>query len=482
MLMPISVFSIGLIENFEWLEPNNRVEIVIGEPYQLHFSCSDNRFLFTNDYASSWVHIDFEGGQHVVSSPTGYSIDNKGVITGLAVGSYAIHPTGWIQAKSGVDKWLNISVVSERSETEPNNTFDTANDVYTKIRFGLHNTTDIDFFKFTNSSLKWGDNVTFKIHYYGSKEEPFGYKWATFCGTEKIGSGSLVRQDQECKALVTSEKTVYLEVYYDQSRSQYFNNGEEFVVEMYINGELVQPNNNNEETDNEVYVDLGLPSGLLWATCNLGSESKFVAGDKYSWGETSTKSFYEGGNYKWFVDFPDKYSTTNQGSYVDNKAVLDKEDDAAYVILGEGWRIPTVEDWKELREYCTWSKRIDSFTDYKWVSVGTASNGNSIYLPVTGVGEGGGDNVFGLYWTSSLYPDDDLQAYIYICAWESYGFSSRYRYEGYNIRPVYDPNYTSIRTITDTDKSSTSKKYVRNGQIVIERNGKKYSTTGIELK
>ena len=116
---------------------------------------------------------------------------------------------------------LMITVVSERSETEPNNTFDTANDIYTKIRFGLYNTSDIDFFRFTNSNLKWGDNVTFKIHYYGSRENPFGYKWSTFCGTDMIGSGSLISQDQECKALVTSGNTVYLEVYYDQSRSQY---------------------------------------------------------------------------------------------------------------------------------------------------------------------------------------------------------------------------------------------------------------------
>ena len=83
---------------------------------------------------------------------------------------------------------------------------------------------------------------------------------------------------------------------------------------------------------------------------------------------------------------------------------------------------------------------------------------------------------------SSLDLDDDLQAYFVISSMGGNISSTGDRYEGYNIRPVYDPNYTSIRTITDTDKSSTSKKYVRNGQIVIERNGKKYSTTGIELK
>ena len=236
VIMPLAAKALNMISDFEWLEPNNRIELVVGEPYQLKFNCSDNSLPFTSVYADYWVHYDFEGGQHVVSAPTGYSIDNKGVITGLVAGSYAIKFTGWIQPKNGVDKVLMITVVSERSETESNNTMDTANDINNKIRFGLYNTSDIDFFKFTNNSLKFGDYVTFKIHYYGSRETPFGYKWSTFCGTDMVGSGSLISQDQECNALVTYSNTVYLEVYYDQSRSEYFNYGEEFVVEVYING------------------------------------------------------------------------------------------------------------------------------------------------------------------------------------------------------------------------------------------------------
>ncbi len=235
-LLPISTFAQGLINNFEWLEPNNRVEVVVGESHQLKFNCSDNSLPFTMDYADSWVHYDFSGGQHVVISPTGYSIDEKGVITGLIPGSYAIKFTGWIQPKSGADKWLYITVVSERSETESNNTLDTANDINTKIRFGLYNISDVDYFKYTNNNLKYGDNVTFKIHYYGTRTNPFGYKWATFCGANMVGGGSLSSQDQMCKALVTSGNTVYLEVYFDQSRSSYFNYGEEFVAEVYING------------------------------------------------------------------------------------------------------------------------------------------------------------------------------------------------------------------------------------------------------
>jgi hypothetical protein len=200
MLISISTFAQEYVSDFEWLEANNKVEVVIGEPYQLKFLCSDNSKPFTSDYADSWVHYDFAGGQHVVSSPAGYSIDNKGVITGLVAGSYAIKFIGWIQPKTGADRWLYITVVSERSETESNNTFDTANDITNKIRFGLYNISDIDYFKYTNDNLKWGDIVSFKIYYKGARENPFGYKWATFCGGDMVGGGSLICQDQECKA------------------------------------------------------------------------------------------------------------------------------------------------------------------------------------------------------------------------------------------------------------------------------------------
>ena len=77
LLMPLSTFALSLVENFEWLEPNNEVEIVVGKPYQLKFSCSDNSLPFTNSYASSWNHYDFAGGQHMVDNPTGYSIDEN---------------------------------------------------------------------------------------------------------------------------------------------------------------------------------------------------------------------------------------------------------------------------------------------------------------------------------------------------------------------------------------------------------------------
>ena len=246
--------SDDLVWDFEWLEPDNKIEIVVGEPYQLKYTCSTNYSkVFSSEYASNWVHYDYNNGQSALLTPEAYTISESGVITGLTPGSYGMKCTGLIQAKSGAERRLNITIVSERSEKESNNTLDTANDIMSKIRFGLYNASDVDYFRYTNNNLKFGDWVIFKIHYYGSRENPFGYKWTTFSGTTMSGSGSLVTQDQECQALVINPGSpVYLEIYYDQSRSQYFNYFEEFVAEVYINGvpasgveEIVNDNRNH---------------------------------------------------------------------------------------------------------------------------------------------------------------------------------------------------------------------------------------------
>jgi len=230
--------TVGLVENFEWQENNNTVEVAVGGKYQLHYNCTSNSsIVFTEAMASNWVHYDLNSGQRVVQTPTAYSISESGVLTGLKEGKYAMKFTGYIQAKAGADKWLYINVVSEPKEKESNNTLDTSNEITTSMRFGLSNAVDIDCFRFKHN-FSFGTYVTFKVHYYGSRENPFGYKWSTYGGDKSLsGSGSLMTQDQECKALVSSGKYVYFQVYYDPNRTQYFNYGEEFVVEIYVNGE-----------------------------------------------------------------------------------------------------------------------------------------------------------------------------------------------------------------------------------------------------
>ena len=423
LLMPLSTFALDLIKDFEWLESNNKVEIVIGEPYQLKFSCSNNSLAFTSAYANSWVHIDFAGGQHVVNPPTGYAIDEKGVITGLVAGSYAVHPTGWVQRKDGAEKWLYITVVAERKETESNNSLNTANVITSKIRFGLYNISDVDYFKYTNNNLKFGDRVSFKIHYYGNKENPFGYKWATFCGTSMVGAGSLLSQDQMCNATVSTDNTIYFEVYYDQSLSQYFSYGEEFVAEVYINGEpagnvALKPDDQQNLINGHEYVDLGLPSGRLWAKTNYGATKE----DEY-------------------------------GIYVEwrSRNIIQS-------VWGKEWSTPTQNDIRELFNNCT----------FKWEYSGnsvygcrvTGKNGNSIFLPaagfkIQGYGQMVGKDIY--YWSNN----ESESGFAY--ALTSSSSSNISFYTSYNVDLSSFPIRPVANKVDSGDDDNESHEYVNLG-------------------
>ena len=103
------------------------------------------------------------------------------------------------------------------------------------------------------------------------------------------------------------------------------------------------------------YVDLGLPSGTLWATCNVGAYTPEGRGEYFAWGETETKDSYSWSNYKWCYgtyDSMNKYFSNYGYATVDNKETLDLEDDAAYVNWGEDWRMPTSEEMEELYSNC----------------------------------------------------------------------------------------------------------------------------------
>ena len=96
------------------------------------------------------------------------------------------------------------------------------------------------------------------------------------------------------------------------------------------------------------YVDLGLPSGIMWAKCDLGETSPEIYGNEYAWGETWTKW---SDDYYYFTDIV-KGQYTKYDSR-DKRFFLEKEDDAAYLRLGEGWRIPTWNEMQELIDNCT---------------------------------------------------------------------------------------------------------------------------------
>lgn len=194
-------------------------------------------------------------------------------------------------------------------------------------------------------------------------------------------------------------------------------------------GVIYQVSCSIEVSESHDFVDLGLPSGLKWATCNVGANSPEEYGDYFAWGETEPKDYYSYNNYKYGSGFEKftKYTIEEEYSYngnVDNKYILDPEDDAAYVNWGPGWRMPTEGDLRELNEKCDWEvTTINGICGYRV----TGPNKKTIFLPAAGGrmdeitpskvrndkspasrrnlkgAENSIDNFF--YWSSSLMPE-----------------------------------------------------------------------------
>ena len=128
------------------------------------------------------------------------------------------------------------------------------------------------------------------------------------------------------------------------------------------------------------YVDLGLPSGIMWAKCDLGETVPESYGHSYAWGETwikniSNKDNYYYNNGKWGDFF--KYNTVVPNGEK-NRIFLDKEDDVAFLRLGEGWRMPTWRDWGELFDNCTATEAI--LNDVKGAMFISKKNHNHIFI------------------------------------------------------------------------------------------------------
>ena len=126
------------------------------------------------------------------------------------------------------------------------------------------------------------------------------------------------------------------------------------------------------------WVDLGLPSGTKWATCNVGANSPEEYGDYFAWGETTTKSMYDWSSY---FDTDDDGSTFKKYNNDGGKTELDPEDDAAAVNWGGSWRMPTFEQMQELLDNCTRKSTTQGGVNGTLV---TGPNGNTIFLPAAG--------------------------------------------------------------------------------------------------
>ena len=198
------------------------------------------------------------------------------------------------------------------------------------------------------------------------------------------------------------------------------------------------------------YVDLGLPSGTLWATCNVGASAPEEFGDYFAWGETEPKDYYDWRTYKWCNGDEEtltKYSDESSFGYngfVDNKTELDREDDAACSHY-PGGRMPSWEQIQELCDSCTW----------KWTQLNgvngmmvTGPNGNTMFLPATSQKDDspqGFSDPDGNYWSLTL--DQSIRSIAlgffsgsqYIGIWGDHWYLlSGFRYQGFTVRAVLD--------------------------------------------
>ena len=208
------------------------------------------------------------------------------------------------------------------------------------------------------------------------------------------------------------------------------------------------------------YVDLGLPSGLKWAKCNLGASKPSDYGDYYAWGETAPKADYDWATYKWMQagksdwQYITKYTIADgqtegiwydsSGNFIgDNLTTLRPADDAATQQLGSPWRMPTVDEQEELITKCTWTWTTQDGVNGYQVD---GPNGNAIFLPAAGYRAGSaldsaGSHGFYLSNSHSSYathstPRNDVVFRIYFYSNGQHSMDTFLRYLGFSVRPV----------------------------------------------
>ena len=136
-------------------------------------------------------------------------------------------------------------------------------------------------------------------------------------------------------------------------------------------------------TDKVGYVDLGLPSGNLWAECNLGASSPEAYGDYYAWGEVEPKQEYTYPNHKWYKEGAPSQGFTKYNNE-DGKLTLEDEDDAVIQKLGNGWRTPTLADFRELTNQKLTTIKKTTLNGVAGYQITSKKNGKSIFIPFAG--------------------------------------------------------------------------------------------------
>ena len=235
----------------------------------------------------------------------------------------------------------------------------------------------------------------------------------------------------------------------------------------------------NNDPDDYEYVDLGLPSGLKWATCNIGATTPEGYGDRFAWGEITTKDTYTEGNSLTFLKTLNDISGNAQY-------------DAATAIWGGEWRIPTSEETQELIDNCTWTWVTQN--DVKGFKGVSKTNGRYIFIPAAGYLYGSNLSSVGNLancWTST--PTEDYGGYPDAGAWglDFFGSNQSSSYDLYNfsrpggltIRPVCGGNFegpaAQYASVTTNDVSGVLTTSAVCGGNVTSDNGSPVTAKGV---
>ena len=210
-------------------------------------------------------------------------------------------------------------------------------------------------------------------------------------------------------------------------------------------------NNSNGDNDNNIitgtinghdWIDLGLPSGLKWATCNIGANKPEEYGDYFAWAEISPKESYTEYNYQHWAD-ANGNGYWDVGELTVNIDISGTQYDAATNNWGESWRMPTIDEMQELIDHCRWVRtQVNNIRGVKVIG----PNGGSIFLPAASFRYGSSlydAGSYGNYWSSTPYYDYyGISANrIIFSIDDSSGSDFEYldaldRFLGYTVRPI----------------------------------------------
>ena len=198
----------------------------------------------------------------------------------------------------------------------------------------------------------------------------------------------------------------YLKEFKTNAEYEAYINGEPFLPNVSIISDTAHFTPNGIHSNGHAYVDLGLPSGTLWATCNVGTSLPEGYGDRYKWGEIQLRHPTIGETIFYLQSSGGTMFKYNTGDTLERLELID---DAAHYRMGGGWHIPTREQVEELKGVTLqeWTQ-VNGISGMLFIS---QENGNTIFFPATGYGNNQEVGTRGYYWTSSVVTTDARRRY-----------------------------------------------------------------------